>query len=50
MPTVEINEIHTDNKLCYAIWKDQFKLGAKVHNIPCNDLYHSNCILLVQNS
>ncbi|KAA3483377.1 E3 ubiquitin-protein ligase RING1-like [Gossypium australe] len=20
-------------------------LGAKVHNIPCNHLYHSNCIL-----
>ncbi|MFQ6629765.1 hypothetical protein Gotur_007168, partial [Gossypium turneri] len=45
MPTEEINETHTDNKLCYAIWKDQFKLGAKVHNIPCNHLYHSNCIL-----
>ena len=45
MPTVEINETHIHNELCCAVCKEQFELGTKVRNMPCNHLYHSNCIL-----
>ncbi|PPS11702.1 hypothetical protein GOBAR_AA08944 [Gossypium barbadense] len=45
MPTVEINETHIDDELCCAVCKEQFELGTKVRNMPCDHLYHSNCIL-----
>ncbi|KAB2010979.1 hypothetical protein Goshw_014683 [Gossypium schwendimanii] len=45
MPTVEINETHIDGELCCAVCKEQFELGTKVRNMPCDHLYHSNCIL-----
>ncbi|GMI87157.1 BCA2 zinc finger ATL 11, RING-H2 finger C2A [Hibiscus trionum] len=45
MPTVEINETHIDNELCCAVCKEQFEIGTKVRNMPCDHLYHSNCIL-----
>ncbi|XP_022765122.1 probable E3 ubiquitin-protein ligase RHC2A [Durio zibethinus] len=45
MPTVEINETHIHNELYCAVCKEQFELGTKVRNMPCNHLYHSNCIL-----
>ncbi|XVE99592.1 hypothetical protein REPUB_Repub03eG0213100 [Reevesia pubescens] len=45
MPTVEINETHIGDELYCAVCKEQFELGTKVRNMPCNHLYHSNCIL-----
>ncbi|OMO96800.1 Zinc finger, RING-type [Corchorus olitorius] len=45
MPTVEIDESHICDELCCAVCKEQFELGTKVRNMPCNHLYHSNCIL-----
>ncbi|XP_007009248.2 PREDICTED: probable E3 ubiquitin-protein ligase RHC2A [Theobroma cacao] len=45
MPTVEIDETHVCNELYCAVCKEQFELGTKVRNMPCNHLYHSNCIL-----
>ncbi|XWS07737.1 hypothetical protein CRYUN_Cryun41cG0016100 [Craigia yunnanensis] len=45
MPTVKINETHIHNELCCAVCKEQFELGTKVRNMPCDHLYHSNCIL-----
>ncbi|XWS65969.1 hypothetical protein CRYUN_Cryun05aG0159500 [Craigia yunnanensis] len=45
MLTVEIDETHIYNELYCAVCKEQFELGTKVRNMPCNHLYHSNCIL-----
>ncbi|XVE69220.1 hypothetical protein DITRI_Ditri09bG0134500 [Diplodiscus trichospermus] len=45
MPTVEINEAHIHNDLYCAVCKEQFELGTKVRNMPCDHLYHANCIL-----
>ncbi|KAK8515033.1 hypothetical protein V6N13_121982 [Hibiscus sabdariffa] len=45
MPTVEINETHIDDELCCAVCKEQFEIGTKVRNMPCDHLYHSDCIL-----
>ncbi|XVF75300.1 hypothetical protein PTKIN_Ptkin13bG0176100 [Pterospermum kingtungense] len=45
MPTVEIDETHIQNELFCAVCKEQFELGSKVRNMPCNHLYHFNCIL-----
>ncbi|KAE8669284.1 Glycerol-3-phosphate acyltransferase 5 [Hibiscus syriacus] len=45
IPTVEINESHMHGELCCAVCKEQFEIGTKVKNMPCDHLYHSNCIL-----
>ncbi|XWS74948.1 hypothetical protein CRYUN_Cryun01aG0042300 [Craigia yunnanensis] len=45
MPTVVINETHIHNELYCAVCKEQFVFGTKVRNMPCDHLYHSNCIL-----
>ncbi|KAL4324409.1 hypothetical protein GQ457_11G009210 [Hibiscus cannabinus] len=45
IPTVEIDESHIHDELCCAVCKEQFELGTKVLNMPCNHLYHSNCLL-----
>ncbi|KAE8702588.1 anaphase-promoting complex subunit 2-like isoform X1 [Hibiscus syriacus] len=45
MPLVEIDDTHIHDELCCAVCKEQFELGTKVLNMPCNHLYHSNCIL-----
>ncbi|GMI80745.1 BCA2 zinc finger ATL 11, RING-H2 finger C2A [Hibiscus trionum] len=45
MPTVEINETHIHDELCCAVCKEQFEIGIKVRNMPCDHLYHSDCIL-----
>ncbi|KAE8671959.1 actin-related protein 5-like [Hibiscus syriacus] len=45
MPTVEIKETHIRDELCCAVCKEQFELGTKVRNMPCDHLYHYNCIL-----
>lgn len=45
MPMVEIDDTHIQNELFCAVCKEQFELGTKVLNMPCNHLYHSNCLL-----
>lgn len=45
MPTVEINETHIHNELYCGVCKEQFELGTQVRDMPCNHLYHSECIL-----
>ncbi|MBA0727176.1 hypothetical protein Golax_000192 [Gossypium laxum] len=45
MPMVEIDDTHIHNELFCAVCKEQFELGTKVLNMPCNHLYHSNCLL-----
>ncbi|PPD82200.1 hypothetical protein GOBAR_DD20872 [Gossypium barbadense] len=38
MSTMEINETHVENKLCFVVYKEQFELEIKVHNIPCDHM------------
>ncbi|XVE52643.1 hypothetical protein DITRI_Ditri02bG0139100 [Diplodiscus trichospermus] len=45
MPSVEIDETHIYNEVYCAVCKEQFELGTEVRSMPCNHLYHSNCIL-----
>ncbi|PPE00257.1 hypothetical protein GOBAR_DD02735 [Gossypium barbadense] len=45
MATVEINETHILNELYCGVCKEPFELGTQVRNMPCNHLYHSECIL-----
>ncbi|GMI84880.1 BCA2 zinc finger ATL 11, RING-H2 finger C2A [Hibiscus trionum] len=45
IPTVEIDDTHIHEEVCCAVCKEQFELGTKVLNMPCNHLYHSSCIL-----
>ncbi|KAK5825806.1 hypothetical protein PVK06_020672 [Gossypium arboreum] len=41
MSTMEINETHVENKLYCLVYKEQFELETKVHNSPCDHMYHS---------
>ncbi|KAK8671769.1 hypothetical protein V6N13_038354 [Hibiscus sabdariffa] len=45
MPTVEINETHIRDELCCAVCKEQFEISTEVRKMPCDHLYHSDCIL-----
>ncbi|XP_071710940.1 E3 ubiquitin-protein ligase RDUF2-like [Rutidosis leptorrhynchoides] len=45
MPIVEIKEHHISTDPHCAVCKESFELGTQVKQMPCQHLYHSDCIL-----
>lgn len=45
MPTVEISEQHIALESHCAVCKESFELGVEAREMPCNHLYHQDCIL-----
>ncbi|KZV30318.1 hypothetical protein F511_28211 [Dorcoceras hygrometricum] len=45
MPTVEIGGKHIALESHCAVCKESFELGVEAREMPCNHLYHQDCIL-----
>ncbi|XP_073293168.1 probable E3 ubiquitin-protein ligase RHC2A [Primulina huaijiensis] len=45
MPTVEISGQHIALESHCAVCKEPFELGVEAREMPCNHLYHQDCIL-----
>ncbi|XP_073123725.1 probable E3 ubiquitin-protein ligase RHC2A [Henckelia pumila] len=45
MPTVEIADQHIAVESYCAVCKEAFELGSEARLMPCNHLYHQDCIL-----
>ncbi|XP_027342865.1 E3 ubiquitin-protein ligase RDUF1-like [Abrus precatorius] len=45
MPTIEIAEAQVETETHCAVCKEAFELGSEARKMPCNHLYHSDCIL-----
>lgn len=45
IPTVEITDSEIESEIHCAVCKEQFELGSEARKMPCNHLYHSDCIL-----
>ncbi|XVF66951.1 hypothetical protein PTKIN_Ptkin10aG0081000 [Pterospermum kingtungense] len=52
MPTIKITRRHLRSDLHCPVCKDEFVLGSEARQMPCNHLYHSDCIIpwLVQHN
>lgn len=52
MPTVKITQRHLRSDSHCPVCKDKFELGSEARQMPCNHLYHSDCIVpwLVQHN
>ncbi|XP_061360454.1 probable E3 ubiquitin-protein ligase RHC1A [Gastrolobium bilobum] len=52
MPTVKITHRHLRSDSHCPICKDKFELGSEARQMPCNHVYHSDCIVpwLVQHN
>ncbi|XP_057861341.1 E3 ubiquitin-protein ligase RING1-like [Cryptomeria japonica] len=46
MPTIKISETHLapDSAHC-AVCKDEFDMGSEAKQMPCNHIYHTDCIV-----
>ncbi|KAE8704378.1 hypothetical protein F3Y22_tig00110457pilonHSYRG00035 [Hibiscus syriacus] len=44
MPTVKITRRHLHSDLQCPVCKDKFELGSEARQMPCNHMYHSDCI------
>ncbi|KAH6810919.1 hypothetical protein C2S51_024681 [Perilla frutescens var. frutescens] len=44
LPTVQIQECHVDADAHCAVCTDAFVLGSEAREMPCNHIYHSDCI------
>ncbi|KAK9271113.1 hypothetical protein L1049_026702 [Liquidambar formosana] len=45
VPTVKITADHLINEPHCPVCKEEFKVGLEVRELPCNHLYHSDCIV-----
>ncbi|KAF8369685.1 hypothetical protein HHK36_017034 [Tetracentron sinense] len=52
MPTVKITQRHLRTDSHCAVCKDKFELGSEARQMPCDHIYHSDCIIpwLVQHN
>lgn len=52
MPTIKITQSHLRTDSHCPVCKDQFELGTDARIMPCNHIYHSDCIIpwLVQHN
>lgn len=52
MPTIKITRAHLQTDSHCPVCKDQFELGTEARQMPCNHIYHSDCIVpwLVQHN
>ncbi|KAH7541910.1 E3 ubiquitin-protein ligase RZF1 [Ziziphus jujuba] len=52
MPTIRITRNHLLTELHCPVCKDKFELGSEAREMPCNHIYHSDCIVpwLVQHN
>lgn len=52
MPTIKITRRHLHSDLHCPVCKDEFALGSEARQMPCNHMYHSDCIIpwLVQHN
>ncbi|KAL2540961.1 RING-H2 finger C1A [Abeliophyllum distichum] len=44
MPTVKITQRHLSTDSHCPVCKDKFELGTEARQMPCNHIYHSDCI------
>lgn len=45
MPTIKITQRHLNTDTHCPVCKDKFELGSKARQMPCDHLYHSECIV-----
>nr|GMD14587.1 probable E3 ubiquitin-protein ligase RHC1A [Ipomoea batatas] len=52
MPTIRITERHLNTDSHCPVCQDRFELGSEARQMPCNHIYHSDCIVpwLVQHN
>lgn len=52
MPTIKITQAHLRTDLHCPVCKEKFELGSEAREMPCNHIYHSDCIVpwLVQHN
>lgn len=52
MPTVKITQRHLSTDSHCPVCKDKFELGSEARQMPCNHIYHADCIVpwLVQHN
>ncbi|GFP97367.1 E3 ubiquitin-protein ligase ring1 [Phtheirospermum japonicum] len=44
LPTIQISPGHVDSDSHCAVCTDAFTLGSEAREMPCNHIYHSDCI------
>ncbi|OMP01033.1 Zinc finger, RING-type [Corchorus olitorius] len=45
IPTVKITESHLSNDSQCPVCKEEFKVGGEAREMPCNHIYHTDCIV-----
>ncbi|KAK7316595.1 hypothetical protein RJT34_00178 [Clitoria ternatea] len=52
LPTIKITETHHRADMHCPVCKEKFELGSEAREMPCNHIYHSDCIVpwLVQHN
>lgn len=45
MPTIKITQRHLNTDAHCPVCKDKFELGSKARQMPCDHIYHNDCIV-----